>query len=56
MATRELVPRNRATDVLDPSELLAVLSAFKAGDFSARMKPDKSGLAGRVADAVNGVI
>ena len=26
MATRELVPRNRATDVIDPSELLADLS------------------------------
>src|SRR5512143_610888 len=54
MATREF-PKPSA-DVLDPSELIAVLSAFKSGDFTARMRPDKIGLAGKVADALNEII
>ena len=55
MATRVL-PKPKAPDSLDASELLAVLTAYKSGDFSARMSPDKIGLAGKVADTLNDII
>jgi HAMP domain-containing protein/signal transduction histidine kinase/DNA-binding response OmpR family regulator len=55
MATRVL-PKPRTPDTLDASELLAVLSAYKSGDFTARMSPDKIGLAGKVADTLNEIM
>src|SRR5512140_507196 len=55
MATREF-PKPKASDLLDASELMTVLTAFRSGDFSARMRPDKLGLAGKVADALNEII
>ncbi len=55
MATRAL-PKPKAPESLDASELLAVLTAYKSGDFSARMSPDKIGLAGKVADTLNDII
>jgi HAMP domain-containing protein/signal transduction histidine kinase/DNA-binding response OmpR family regulator len=55
MATRVL-PKPKAPETLDASELLAVLTAYKSGDFSARMSPDKIGLAGKVADTLNDII
>ncbi|HYM08288.1 MAG TPA: HAMP domain-containing protein, partial [Terriglobales bacterium] len=42
-----------ATDVLDSRELLRTLTAFKRGDFSARMPVDRTGIAGKVADTLN---
>ncbi|MEZ4408691.1 MAG: response regulator [Polyangiales bacterium] len=41
---------------LDPRELLAVLTAFRKGDFSARMSPEYTGVAGKIADALNASI
>jgi HAMP domain-containing protein/signal transduction histidine kinase/CheY-like chemotaxis protein len=41
---------------LDTKELLSVLLAVKKGDFSARMLPDRTGLAGKIADTVNSII
>jgi HAMP domain-containing protein/signal transduction histidine kinase/CheY-like chemotaxis protein len=55
MATRVL-PKPKAPEILDTSELLSVLTAYKSGDFSARMSPDKVGLAGKVADALNEIV
>ena len=55
MATREL-PKPKASETIDVSELLSVLNAYKDGDFSARMAPDKTGLAGKVADTLNDIL
>jgi len=41
------------TDVLDPKELLKVLANYRRGDFSARMPADRTGLAGKICDALN---
>src|SRR5438045_1792274 len=41
---------------LNTRELLKVLTAFKKGDFSARMPVDKIGVAGKVADTLNEVL
>jgi HAMP domain-containing protein/signal transduction histidine kinase/DNA-binding response OmpR family regulator len=43
-------------DRLDSSELLSVLTALKNGDFDVRMSPAKTGVAGKVADALNEII
>jgi methyl-accepting chemotaxis protein len=45
-----------STGTLDDKQLLAVLLAFKKGDFSARMPLDHTGIAGKIADALNDVI
>ncbi|HET7225202.1 MAG TPA: HAMP domain-containing protein, partial [Candidatus Eisenbacteria bacterium] len=45
-----------ATDALDVRELLAVLTAVKKGDFSARMPVDCTGIAGKIADTLNDII
>ncbi|MEX2261152.1 MAG: HAMP domain-containing protein [Bryobacteraceae bacterium] len=44
------------TDSLDASLLLSTLLAFKKGDFSARMPVDRTGVAGKICDALNDVI
>src|SRR5438876_10627834 len=43
-------------DTLDQKQLLAVLMAFKKGDFSARMPLDHTGIAGKIADTLNEVV
>jgi signal transduction histidine kinase/HAMP domain-containing protein/CheY-like chemotaxis protein len=43
-------------DFLDPRELLRVLTAFRRGDFSARMAIEYTGVAGKIADTVNEII
>jgi signal transduction histidine kinase/HAMP domain-containing protein len=43
-------------DTLDPKVLLSVLASVKAGDFTARMPLDWTGVAGKVADGLNEVI
>src|SRR5437868_225150 len=43
-------------DTLDMRELLRVLTAVKKGDFTARMPLDRTGVAGKVADALNDVL
>ena len=44
------------TDVLDHKRLLKVLSDYKRGDFSVRMPVDRTGLAGKICDALNEAI
>src|SRR5881394_3097901 len=43
-------------DHLDSKQLLAALTAFKRGDFSAQLPDDWTGIAGKVADTFNDVI
>ena len=43
-------------DGVDPKQLLTALTAFKRGDFSARLPDDWTGLAGKIADTFNDVI
>jgi HAMP domain-containing protein/signal transduction histidine kinase len=43
-------------DQLDGRKLLAALTAFKRGDFSARLPDDWTGIAGKVADIFNDTI
>src|SRR5262245_13309541 len=43
-------------DRLDERTLLAVLTSFKKGDFSARLPLEWTGLAGRISDTLNDVI
>ena len=43
-------------DQLDSKQLLAALTAFKRGDFSAQLPDDWTGIAGKVADSFNDVI
>src|SRR6476469_1368109 len=45
-----------ATDLLDQKRLLKVLADYRRGDFSARMPADRTGLAGKVCDALNDAI
>jgi HAMP domain-containing protein/CheY-like chemotaxis protein/signal transduction histidine kinase len=44
------------SDVLDNKQLLMVLTAFKRGDFTARMPVEHTGISGKIADALNDVI
>ena len=46
---------NGTGESLDTRELLKVLTAFKKGDFSARMPVDKVGVPGKIADTLNDV-
>jgi signal transduction histidine kinase/HAMP domain-containing protein/ActR/RegA family two-component response regulator len=43
-------------DTVDVNMLLGVLGKFKAGDFSARLPLDWTGVAGKIADGLNDVI
>ncbi|RYE80935.1 MAG: hybrid sensor histidine kinase/response regulator, partial [Myxococcales bacterium] len=43
-------------DQINQRELLNVLLAFRKGDFTARLGPDYTGAAGRIADVLNEVI
>ena len=45
-----------ATETLDQKRLLKVLTDYRRGDFSARMPDDRTGLAGKICDALNDVI
>ncbi|HXH88140.1 MAG TPA: HAMP domain-containing protein [Gaiellaceae bacterium] len=47
---------SQLADVIDTTALLNVLSQVKAGDFSARMPLEWTGVAGKVADGLNDVI
>jgi HAMP domain-containing protein/CheY-like chemotaxis protein/signal transduction histidine kinase len=42
-----------ASDTLDQKRLLKVLSNYRRGDFSARMPADRTGLSGKICDALN---
>jgi HAMP domain-containing protein/CheY-like chemotaxis protein/GAF domain-containing protein len=44
------------TETLDQKRLLKVLSDYRRGDFSVRMPGDRTGLAGKIYDALNDVI
>ena len=41
---------------LDLDELLTVLTAVRRGDFSVRMRPTRTGVAGKVADTLNAIV
>src|SRR5258707_3693136 len=43
------------TELLDASEVLAALFAFKKGDFSVRLPVNQVGLAGKIADVLNDI-
>jgi methyl-accepting chemotaxis protein len=43
-------------EVLEPKQLLGILVAVKKGDFTVRMPVDQTGVAGKVADALNDII
>ncbi len=45
-----------ATDMVDPRQILNVITAIKEGDFSVRMPLDQTGIAGKIADGLNDVI
>src|SRR5436190_23902706 len=45
-----------AASQLDIRNLLRVLTAVKKGDFTVRMPEDRTGTAGKVADALNDII
>jgi HAMP domain-containing protein len=44
------------SDELNSKELLRILTAFKKGDFTARMPLDQTGVAGKIADTLNDVL
>jgi len=44
------------TDTLDQKRLLSVLSDYQRGDFAVRMPDDRTGLAGKICDALNATI
>src|SRR5687767_6899588 len=45
-----------ATDTLDQRRLLKVLTDYRRGDFSVRMPADRTGVAGKICDALNDCI
>src|SRR5438552_9315039 len=51
-----MVTETTVTATLDSRQLLRVLLAVKKGDFSVRMPEDLTGMAGKVADALNEII
>jgi HAMP domain-containing protein/signal transduction histidine kinase/DNA-binding response OmpR family regulator len=46
----------KTTTPLDVGQLLAVLDAVRKGDFAARMPVDRTGVAGKVCDALNEIV
>ncbi len=46
----------RDTDTLDQKRLLKVLSNYRRGDFSVRMPDDRTGVSGKICDALNDAI
>jgi HAMP domain-containing protein/CheY-like chemotaxis protein/putative methionine-R-sulfoxide reductase with GAF domain len=44
------------TDTLDQKRLLSVLADYERGDFAVRMPEDRTGLAGKICDALNATI
>ena len=53
---RRLRAARRNGDEIDKKRLLAALTAFKRGDFSARLPNDWTGVAGKIADTFNDLI
>src|SRR5262245_59852980 len=43
-------------DTIDTRQLLAVLTAFRKGNFAVRLPVEWTGVAGKISDAVNDVI
>ena len=44
------------TDALDQRRLLKVLSDYRRGNFSVRMPVDRTGMSGKICDALNDAI
>src|SRR5690349_4363488 len=51
-----MATRAAAVADLDTDALLSTLAAFRAGDFSARLPQNWTGVAGKIADSLNDVI
>src|SRR5687767_1625307 len=49
-------PNGTGTDTLDHRVLFSVLSDYQRGNFSVRMPDDRTGLAGKICDALNDTI
>src|SRR5688500_9773472 len=49
-------PNGAGTDTLDHRVLFSVLSDYQRGNFSVRMPDDRTGLAGKICDALNDTI
>jgi methyl-accepting chemotaxis protein len=49
------MPQQKSPDLLDTSQLLSVLIAFKKGDFSVRLPEDQTGMVGKIYDTLNEV-
>src|SRR5688500_18169749 len=47
---------NQGAPELDLKKLLRALQAVRDGDFSARLPPDQTGLAGKIADTFNELV
>ncbi|MGH6993374.1 MAG: hypothetical protein ACREEH_08570, partial [Caulobacteraceae bacterium] len=45
-----------AAGALDVGELISALNAVRAGDFTVRLSGERSGAAGRVAEAFNDIV
>src|SRR6476660_8308439 len=56
MSTRLRKVERFSSDVIDNTELLRVLNSFRNGDVSLRLPGDKTGIAGKIYDALNDVI
>jgi HAMP domain-containing protein/signal transduction histidine kinase/CheY-like chemotaxis protein len=52
----ESTPPEALTDGLDRKDLLAVLTAFRRGDFTVRLPEHMVGIDGKIADAFNAVV
>ncbi len=46
----------KATEHLDPRQMLAALRAFRRGDFSAQLRDDLTGIDGQIADTFNELV
>ena len=49
-------PQQPSADNLDTKQLIAVLTAYRKGNFTVRMPADLVGLPGKVADTLNDII
>src|SRR4051812_18175346 len=56
MSTRLRKVERFNPDVIDQADLLRVLNRFKNGDFSVRLPVERTGMAGKIYDALNDVI
>ena len=51
--SRKSMTGTAGTDTLDPRALYSVLADYQRGNFTVRMPDDRTGLAGKICDALN---